>query len=68
MQVFRRDTLRHVFAKVGSSGAPLKEVRQRIKTWLLPIYGYTEEEELGTVPTSELQGMLLNGTGDTYAA
>lgn len=61
--MLKRDTLRHVLTKVGASGAPLKEVRSRIKTWLLPVYGYTEEEELGTLPADELQGGWV-GAGD----
>jgi len=55
VQVFRRGTLRHVLAKMGISGAPSKEVRDRINTWFTPIYGYTEEEELGSVSADDVQ-------------
>ena len=58
MQVFRRGTLARVIGGMGYPGAPqskVKEVKERIRKWLLPIYDYQEAEELCIVPADQLQ-------------
>eukprot|EP00887_Chlorella_sp_A99_P004521 scaffold34.g4521.t1 len=36
----------------------VKQLEGRIKTWLVPIYGYDEDEEQARVPADRLQGAL----------
>ena len=43
----------------------VKELNNRITTWLLPMYGYSAEEELSRVPDASLAGEPLEGRGAT---
>jgi hypothetical protein len=39
----------------------IKQLETRIRTWLVPLYGYSEDEELGTVQPDALTGAPLFG-------
>ena len=41
----------------------VQALQDRIPTWLLPAYGYSKEEELGTLSPEDLQGALIQKGG-----
>ena len=59
-QILRRDTLWQLVSELpGHKEFPwvlVKTLLGRIKTWLLPIYGFSKEEELGRVPEANVEG------------
>ena len=63
MQVRKRNMLLHVLRELpGHASFPVqlaKAMDARLRTWLMPMYGYSEEEELGTLSSTELEGMSL---------
>lgn len=60
LQVLKRGTLlllvRELPGLHNFPSALVKEVSNRIHTWLLPMYGYSAEEELARVPEADLEG------------
>ena len=74
MQVIKRKTMRTVLSGLGIAGwdnsvpaAVVTNVSTRVTSWLKPIYGRTEAEELGTVPESDLEGKLGLVVCDPFA-
>lgn len=65
LQVRKRGMLLAVVqGMVGQSAFPpalAKALDARIDTWLLPMYGFTMEEELGVLPPGKLKGESCSG-------
>lgn len=63
VQVLKRGTLLQLLDSMrDASSFPrhlVKQLEGRIKTWLVPIYGYDEDEELARVPADRLQGACM---------
>ena len=62
-QVLKRNTLLQLVCGMpGQASFPrdlVKVLTNRIIKWILPIYGYSEDEELARVPPDQLEGAVV---------